>query len=58
MMLEWLGIRHDIAPLTTDGQRLRQAVEQVMEAGTVVTADLGGQASTQETGQAVMAALA
>lgn len=58
MMLEWLGIRHDIAPLTTDGQRLRQAVEQVMEEGTVVTADLGGQASTQETGQAVMAALA
>ncbi len=58
MMLEWLGTRHDVSALTADGQRLRQAVEQVMQDGMSVTADLGGQATTAQTGGAVMAALA
>ena len=57
MMLEWLGIGHDISRLTSDGQRLRQAVEQVMQDGATVTADLGGHATTQQTGEAVIAAL-
>ncbi len=57
MMLEWLGLRHDVRAMTADGQRLRQAVEQIMQEGLAVTADLGGHATTNETGQAIMAAL-
>lgn len=57
MMLEWLGMRHDVVAMTADGQRLRQAVEQIMTDGVAVTADLGGQATTDQTGEAVMAAL-
>ena len=57
MMLEWLGIRHDVLAMTADGQRLRQAVERVMNDGRSVTADLGGEASTTDAGAAVLAAL-
>lgn len=57
MMLEWLGLRHDIAALAADGQRLRTAVESVIDAGQTLTADLGGTASTQQAGDAVLAAL-
>ncbi len=57
MMLEWLGLRHDIPSLATDGQRLRIAVESVIDAGNVLTADLGGSASTVQAGDAVLAAL-
>jgi 3-isopropylmalate dehydrogenase len=57
MMLDWLGLRHDIPALAADGQRLRKAVEGVIDAGRVLTADLGGSASTQQAGDAVMAAL-
>ena len=57
MMLEWLGLRHDIAALAADGQRLRTAVESVIDAGQILTADLGGTASTQQAGDAVLAAL-
>ena len=57
MMLEWLGLRHDIPALAADGQRLRIAVESVIDAGKVLTADLGGSASTAQAGDAVLAAL-
>ena len=57
MMLEWLGLRHDIPALAADGQRLRTAVESVIDAGQILTADLGGTASTQQAGDAVLAAL-
>ena len=57
MMLEWLGMRHDMLAMTADGQRLRQAVERVMNDGIAVTADLGGKASTADAGDAVLAAL-
>lgn len=57
MMLEWLGTKHNMLELTADGQRLRQAVEQVINDGIAVTADLGGAASTTDAGDAVMAAL-
>lgn len=57
MMLEWLGLRHDVPALGVDGQRLRVAVEGVIAAGAALTADLGGTASTSQAGAAVMAAL-
>jgi 3-isopropylmalate dehydrogenase len=57
MMLEWLGQRHDIPALAKDGQRLREAVEAVIDAGTAITADLGGSAGTAQAGAAVLAAL-
>ena len=57
MMLEWLGLRHDIPALAADGQRLRTAVESVIDAGQILTADLGGTATTQQAGDAVLAAL-
>lgn len=57
MMLEWLGLRHDVPALVADGLRLRQAVEGVIDAGRALTADLGGSASTRQAGDAVMAAL-
>lgn len=57
MMLEWLGLKHEVPEMCGDGARLRAAVEGVMAEGKTVTADLGGQASTAETGAAVMAAL-
>lgn len=58
MMLDWLGLRHDAPQLVADGTRLREAVEAVIAQGKVLTGDLGGQASTQEAADAVMAALA
>ncbi len=57
MMLEWLGLKHDVPALGVDGLRLRKAVEQVMAERNVLTADLGGNATTAEVGDAVMAAL-
>ena len=57
MMLEWLGLRHDIPALATDGARLREAVEAVIAEGRALTGDLGGAASTEEAANAVMARL-
>ena len=57
MMLEWLGLRHDIPAMADDGARLRQAVEAVIARGEILTADLGGGASTDQVADAVMAAL-
>jgi 3-isopropylmalate dehydrogenase len=57
MMLDWLGLRHDSPALAADGKRLRMAVEDVIDAGQILTADLGGTASTRQAGDAVMAAL-
>lgn len=57
MMLEWLGLRHDNASLVSDGARLRAATEAVIAQGTVLTGDLGGDASTAQAAQAVIAAL-
>lgn len=57
MMLEWLGLRHDIPELSIDGARLRGAVEAVIAEGRELTGDLGGNASTDEAAKAVMAQL-
>ncbi|MGC3940165.1 isocitrate/isopropylmalate dehydrogenase family protein [Roseobacter sp. EG26] len=58
MMLEWLGMRHDHASLTTDGVRLREAAEKVIAKGEDLTGDLGGTATTSQAAAAVTAALA
>lgn len=57
MMLDWLGLRHDAPPLVADGLALRQAVEDVIRAGDVLTGDLGGTATTQQAAEAVVAGL-
>ncbi len=57
MMLEWLGQRHDVAALTHDGVRLRDAVEAVMRKGETLTPDFGGAASTADAADAVRAML-
>ena len=57
MMLDWLGLKHDIAAMRMDGTRLREAVEQVVARGDVLTRDLGGNAGTQEAATAVLNAL-
>lgn len=57
MMLEWLGLRHDNANLVSDGGILRAATEAVIAQGSVLTGDLGGEATTTQAAQAVIAAL-
>lgn len=57
MMLEWLGITHDHAALSDDGQRLREAVEKVTANGSNLTRDLGGTAGTADAANSVMRAL-
>lgn len=57
MMLDWLGIKHDNADMRQDGNRLREAVEEVIARGEVLTRDLGGSAGTQAAADAVLDAL-
>ncbi|GFE63953.1 isocitrate/isopropylmalate dehydrogenase family protein [Litoreibacter roseus] len=57
MMLDWLGLKHDLPDMRADGDRLRQAVENAIEQRTCVTADLGGTAGTAEAAAAVAASL-
>ena len=57
MMLDWLGIKHDIPAMVDDGRRLREAVETVVAEGKVLTRDLGGTAGTEEAAKAVAVAL-
>ncbi len=57
MMLEWLGLTHDHPELSSDGARLREAVERVTANGQTLTRDLGGTAGTQDAAQSVLEAL-
>lgn len=57
MMLEWLGLKNDCAEMRRDGARLRQAVEEVVAKGEVLTRDLGGKATTAQAAEAVAALL-
>ena len=52
-MLDWLGLRHDDAELTAAAGRIRDAVAATLAAGTAVTRDLGGAASTMQCADAV-----
>ncbi len=54
MMLDWLGIKHDIPAMTRDGTRLREAVEDVVARGDATTRDIGGTASTDTAARAVL----
>lgn len=58
MMLDWLGGRHGVAAMQTDGARLRDAVDRVVADATVLTRDLGGTAGTADVAAAVRKALA
>ena len=57
MMLDWLGLRHDVPAMVADGARLREAVEDCMARGVGLTRDLGGTAGTDEAAAAVLDAL-
>ena len=57
MMLDWLGIKHDVPTLVQDGKRLREAVEDVVARGETVTPDIGGTASTSAAATAVLDAV-
>jgi 3-isopropylmalate dehydrogenase len=57
MMLDWLGLRHDVPGLVRDGAALRAAVERVVAEGKVLTSDIGGTATTNQAAQAIDAAL-
>lgn len=54
MMLEWLGVKHNIPSMIKDGEVLRDAVEAVAAQGTGTTRDLGGDSGTQEAAEAVL----
>ncbi len=57
MMLDWLAIQHDHAPLAAGGTALREAVEAEIAQRTCVTPDLGGTATTDEAAAAIAARL-
>jgi len=57
MMLDWLGLKHAVPAMCDDATRLRDAVDAQVADRTDVTADLGGQASTQQAALAVAARL-
>lgn len=58
MMLEWLGLNHDIPEMAEDGARLRAAVDLALDSRAALTRDLGGRATTAQAADAVMQALA
>ena len=57
LLLDWLGRRHDDGPARDAARRIEGAVARVLEAGRVLTPDLGGSATTAAVGDAVAAAL-
>ena len=54
MMLDWLGTKHSLAQMVTDGQVLRDAVYQVVADGNNLTRDLGGDSGTEAAANAVL----
>jgi len=54
MMLDWLGLKHDVSEMRDDADRLRNAADAVVAEGRVLTADLGGTARTADAAQAVL----
>ncbi len=57
MMLDWLGLRHENAAMRRDGDRLREAVEDVVAQAQALTRDLGGTAGTRQAAEAIENAL-
>lgn len=54
MMLDWLGLRHQLPEMVADAAMLQGAVDRVIADGSVVTRDLGGTCSTDEVAAAVL----
>ncbi|MEM1109622.1 MAG: isocitrate/isopropylmalate dehydrogenase family protein [Planctomycetota bacterium] len=57
MMLDWLGDKHNDEVCLKAAVTLEDAVKKVLADGTVLTADLGGKASTTDIAEAVADAL-
>lgn len=57
MLLDWLGRKHDEPKAVEAARRIDAAVTGIIEAGEVLTADLGGAAGTVEMGDAIAAAV-
>jgi len=57
MMLEWLGVKHEIAAMGRDAVALQDAVDKVVEDNRMTTPDLGGKASTDAAAAAVLDAM-
>lgn len=57
MMFEWFGTQHDDPQASKAASQIELAVQEVLKAGTKLTADLGGQGSTTDFAEAVIVAL-
>ncbi len=57
MMLEWLGLKHDVPAMIADGQHLRDAVDAILGDTSLLTPDLGGPNDTAGVGRAVLKVL-
>ena len=57
MLFEWLGRKRGDAKAVAAANMIERAVERVIADAKVLTADLGGQASTSQMGDAIVAAL-
>jgi 3-isopropylmalate dehydrogenase len=57
MLLEWLGRKRNEPKAVDAAQRIQNAVEKVIAEAKHLTADLGGTASTQEMGGAIVKAI-
>ncbi len=53
MMLDWLGERHDDPVANVAGRDIEQAVERLLAEGRIRTRDIGGDARTDDIGDAV-----
>lgn len=54
MMFDWLGERHDDSSASQAADHVERAVRTTLESGDVLTADLGGNATTTEVTDAVI----
>jgi len=57
MMLDWLGERNDDADAIIAARRIEAAVAEILRTGKVLTPDLGGKATTEQIGAAVLKAV-
>lgn len=57
MALEWLGRKHDDSDLSAAAERVERAVSDLVAEGKILTADLGGTASTRDVTAAVCSRL-
>ena len=53
MMLDWLGLKHDIPSMCADAAQIRASVDAAVATRDNVTADLGGTCTTAQAGLAI-----